>query len=76
MTFQFMMVLVHYNGHIIIDELISSQFISAVTRYLKEVNNCMTLTTLKQIILNLFIPFNGKSYTVDLFYRCPIMNGL
>jgi len=76
MAFQSMMALVYYNGQIMTDELMSSQFMSEVTSYL-EVNNCMTLTTLKQIILNLFIPFNGKSYMVDLFYRCPItMNGL
>jgi len=76
MAFQSIMILVHCNGHIITDELMSSQFISEVTRYF-EVNNCMTLPTVKQIILNLFIPFNGKSYTIDLFYRCPIrVNGL
>jgi len=63
-------------GSFLTDELMSSQFVIEVTRYI-EVNNCMTLTTLKQIILNLFIPFNGKSYTVDLLYRCPLtMNGL
>ena len=32
----------------------------------------MSVTALKQTILDLFIASNGKSYTVDLCYRCPL----
>jgi len=71
MCFQTIIAMVHYNGRIINDELLSSRFVSQVSRYL-EINNFMTVTALKQTILNLFIAANGKSYTVDLCYRCPV----
>jgi len=32
----------------------------------------MSLSVLKQVILRLFVPDDGKSYAVDLFYRCPV----
>ncbi|BAT89252.1 hypothetical protein VIGAN_06015900, partial [Vigna angularis var. angularis] len=70
MCFQTIIALVHYNGRVINDELLSSRFVSEVSRYL-EVNNFMAVKALKQTILNLFIASNGKSYTVDLCYRCP-----
>jgi len=63
--------LVHYNGDIINDELMSSKYVSEVSKYL-EVDNSITLSALKQTILNLFIASDGKSYTVDLCYRCPV----
>ncbi|XP_017432699.1 uncharacterized protein LOC108340008 [Vigna angularis] len=71
MCFQTIIALVHYNGRVINDELLSSRFVSEVSRYL-EVNNFMAVKALKQTILNLFIASNGKSYTVDLCYRCPV----
>ncbi|WVZ02574.1 hypothetical protein V8G54_023380 [Vigna mungo] len=70
MCFQTIIALVHYNGRVVNDELLSSRFVSEVSRYL-EVNNFMEVKALKQTILNLFIASNGKSYTVDLCYRCP-----
>jgi len=71
MNFSSIVALVHYNGDIITDELMSSVFVSEVNKYF-EVNNCMSLSVLKQTILNLFIVSDGKSYTVDLCYRCPV----
>jgi len=70
MNFSSIVALVHYNGDIITDELMSPIFVSEVTKYL-EVNKSMTASVLKQTILNLFIASDGKSYTVDLIYRCP-----
>jgi len=71
MNFSSIVALVHYNGDIITDELMSPIFVSEVTKYL-EVNKSMTASVLKQTILNLFIASDGKSYTVDLIYRCPV----
>ncbi|KAK7343130.1 hypothetical protein VNO80_26093 [Phaseolus coccineus] len=63
--------LVYYNGSIFNNELMSSVFTGKISRYL-EVKNTMTVSALKQAILNLFIAANGKSYTVELCYRCPV----
>jgi len=71
MNFSSVVALVHYNGDIITDELMSATFVSEVTKYV-EVNNSITASVLKQTILNLFIASDGKSYTVDLIYRCPV----
>ncbi|KAK7342418.1 hypothetical protein VNO80_25369 [Phaseolus coccineus] len=65
------MALVYYNGNIFNDELMLSVFTSKIGRYL-EVKNTMTVSALKQAILNLFIAANGKSYTNELCYRCPV----
>ena len=65
------MALVYYNGCIFHDELMSSVFTGKISRYL-EVKNTMTVSALKQAILNLFIAVNGKSYTIEVCYRCPV----
>jgi len=63
--------LVHCNGQIITDELHSTIFVSQITTSV-EVYESMPLSVLKQVILRLFVPNDGKSYVVDLCYRCPV----
>ncbi|KAG2396516.1 uncharacterized protein HKW66_Vig0227910 [Vigna angularis] len=65
------MALVHCNGQIIKDQQMSSIYVSEISSYV-EVNNYMTLSFLKQTILNLFIASHGKSYMLDLCYRYPV----
>ncbi|KAL9298362.1 hypothetical protein ACSQ67_024258 [Phaseolus vulgaris] len=65
------MAFVYCNGSIFNDELMSSVFAGRISRYL-QVKNTMTVSALKQAILNLFIVANDKSYTVELRYRCPV----
>ncbi|KAG2396518.1 uncharacterized protein HKW66_Vig0227930 [Vigna angularis] len=71
MSFSSIMALVHYNGHIFKDQQMSSIYVSKISSYV-ELNNYMTLSFLKQTILNLFIASYGKSYTLDLCYRYPV----
>ncbi|WVZ02577.1 hypothetical protein V8G54_023383 [Vigna mungo] len=53
------------------DQQMSSIYVSEVRSYV-EVNNYMTLSFLKQTILNLFITCRGKPYKLDLCYRYPV----
>jgi len=69
MTSSSIVALVHCNGQIITDELHSIIFISQISASV-EVYESMPLSVLKQVILCLFVPDDGKSYAVDLFYWC------
>jgi len=71
MTSSSIVTLVHCNGQIIIDELHSTIFVSQITASV-EVYESMPLSVLKQVILRLFVPDDGKSYAIDLFYQCQV----
>jgi len=71
MTSSSIVALVHCNDQIITDELHSTIFVNQITS-LVEVYESMPLSVLKQVILRLFVPDDGKSYAVDLCYRCPV----
>jgi len=63
MTSSSIVALVHYNGQIITDELHSTIFVSQISASV-EVYESMPLSVLKQVILRLFVPDDGKSYVV------------
>ena len=71
MTSSSIMALVHCNGQIITDEVQSTIFIRQISVSI-EVYESMPLSVLKQVIIRLFVPDDGKSYVVDLCYRCPV----
>jgi len=63
------MALVHCNDQIITDELQSTIFVRQISVSI-EVYESMPLLVLKQVIIRLFVPDDGKLYAVDLCYRC------